>query len=353
MQTNSLPEHQLELFQSVLKAVRTGVIVFDAEQRIVLWNKWVEQHARLGASEVLGKTFSEVFPDMVNGRTHIAIGDALANNFASLISQTLNKAPFPLYAKPADLASGMRMQQAVHVMPLDVGSLPRHCLVQIGDVSLAVARERKLREMAVELESQTLVDGLTGIANRRRFDLHLEDEFRRAKRHAAPISLIMIDVDSFKPYNDNYGHQRGDDCLIRIATALNSVLNRSRDLVARYGGEEFAVILPDTNAEGALQVAEAMRLEVENLALAHAHSIVAGHVTVSAGVSTLMPEHAAKTGSLVHSADRALYQAKRSGRNCVVVQAENRLKGNNNSSNNTNSNTTGSTISNGTVDSTG
>ncbi|NEX61647.1 sensor domain-containing diguanylate cyclase [Noviherbaspirillum galbum] len=317
----------LDLLQGVFKAVRTGLIVFDGEQRIVLWNNWVEQHSGLKAASVVGKPFAAVFPDMVNGRTHIAIGESLVNNFASLISQTLNKAPFPLYNTPADLATGTRMQQAVHVMPLDVPGAARHCLVQISDVSMAVARERKLREMAVELESQTFVDGLTGIANRRRFDLHLEDEFRRAKRSATPISLIMIDVDSFKPYNDNYGHQRGDDCLLRLATGLGSVLHRSRDLVARYGGEEFAVILPDTNADGALLVAEAMRIEVEAMALAHAYSNVAPHVTVSLGVATMVPEQLAKTGSLVHAADRALYQAKRSGRNCVVVAGERKLGG--------------------------
>jgi diguanylate cyclase (GGDEF)-like protein len=313
---------QLSLLQGVLKAVRAGIIVFDAEQRVVLWNHWMEQHSRHPAQEVIGRTFSEVFPDMIDGRTHVAVMAALQNNFASLLSQTLNKAPFPLYVNPADADNGVRMQQAVHVMPLDVAALPRHCLVQITDVSLAVSRERKLREMAVELESQTLVDGLTGIANRRRFDLHLEDEFRRAKRNVSPISLIMIDVDYFKNYNDNYGHQRGDECLATLAGALSRVLNRARDLVARYGGEEFTVVLPDTNEDGALQVAEAMRAEVEALAVEHAWSGVAPHVTISLGVSTVVPEHTTKTGTLIHAADRALYQAKRSGRNCVVVYAD-------------------------------
>lgn len=326
MPTNSCPEMHLHLLSSVLKAVRTGIIVFDQDQRIVLWNSWIEQHARLEADFVLGKTFAEVFPDMQDSRTHIAMEGALKNNLASLLSQTLHKSPFPLYANPADAAKGIRMQQAVHVMPLQVGGLPPHCMVQVSDVSAAVARERKLREMAVELESQTFVDGLTGIANRRRFDLHLEDEFRRAKRNAAPISLIMIDVDCFKDYNDNYGHQLGDEALIRIATALSSVLHRSRDLVSRYGGEEFAVILPETNAEGALQVAESMRTEVEALALEHAHSRVSSQVTASVGVATLVPEHAAKTGNLIHAADRALYQAKRAGRNCVVVYGEAKKK---------------------------
>jgi diguanylate cyclase (GGDEF)-like protein len=313
---------QLGLLQGVLKAVRTGIIVFDAEQRIVLWNNWVEQHSRLPADSVIGKAFTEVFPDMTDGRTHVAITEALRNNFASLLSQTLNKAPFPLYSTPADAAAGARMQQAVHVMPLHVETLPRHCLVQITDVSMAVSRERKLREQAVELQSQSLVDGLTGIANRRRFDLHLDHEFRNAKRNASPLSLIMIDVDYFKNYNDNYGHQRGDECLVQIAASLDRVLNRANDLVARYGGEEFAVILPNTNEDGALQVAEAMRAEVESLTLAHAFSGVAEYVTVSLGVSTLTPEHLAKTSSLVRGADRALYQAKRSGRNCVVVHAD-------------------------------
>ncbi|WP_170942305.1 diguanylate cyclase, partial [Noviherbaspirillum denitrificans] len=164
--------------------------------------------------------------------------------------------------------------------------------------------------------------GLTGIANRRRFDLHLEDEFRRAKRNASPLSLIMIDVDSFKDYNDNYGHQRGDQCLAQIAGALGGVLNRSSDLVARYGGEEFTVVLPDTNEDGAMQIAEAMRAEIEALNIEHAHSRVAKFVTISLGVSTVVPEHLSNTGSLIHAADRALYQAKRSGRNCVVTYSD-------------------------------
>jgi diguanylate cyclase (GGDEF)-like protein len=310
------------LLEGVLKAIRTAIIVFDPDERVVLWNQWMEQHSLLPAKAVLGRRFGEIFPDMVDGRAHLALREALHNNFASLLSQTLNKAPFPLYANAADAQSGTRMQQAVQVMPLDVALLPRHCMVQVTDVSMAVARERKLREQAVELQSQTLVDGLTGIANRRRFDLHLNDEFRRAKRNASSTSLIMIDVDYFKAYNDHYGHQQGDDCLERIATALNSMLQRSRDLVARYGGEEFTVILPDTDREGALQMAHALRTKVQAMAIPHAGSAIAPCVTISLGLSTLVPESTTKMASLIHAADRALYQAKRSGRNCVVAAEE-------------------------------
>lgn len=317
---------QLSLLQGVLKTVRAGIVVIDAEQRIVFWNQWMEQHSTLSADRIQGKPFAEVFPDMVDGRTHVAIRAALENNFASLLSQTLNKSPFPLYANPADAATSARMQQAVHVMPLEVAEQPRHCVVQIADVSMAVAREKKLRELATELESQTLVDVLTGIANRRRFDLHLDDEFRRAKRNATPLSLIMIDVDYFKDYNDHYGHQHGDQCLVQIAGALSSVLKRSCDLVARYGGEEFTAVLPETNEDGAMQIAEAMRAEVEALNIEHARSGAADFVTISLGVSTLVPEHLSKTGNLIHAADRALYQAKRSGRNCVVMYSDAKKK---------------------------
>jgi diguanylate cyclase (GGDEF)-like protein len=310
---------QLYLINSVLRAVKVGLIVLDSEQRVVLWNQWMEQHSHIRADAAIGRSFIDIFPEMLDGRTHAAIKAALADNFASLISQTLNKTPFPLYTSTADEASGVRIQQAVQVIPIEVAALPRHCLVQITDVSMAVARDKKLREQAVEFQTQTFSDGLTGIANRRRFDLHLEDEFRRAKRVASPLSMIMMDVDHFKNYNDNYGHQRGDQCLILIAAALSRKLGRPCDLVARYGGEEFVAVLPDTNADGALKLAESMRAEVEALALEHAYSEVASHVTISLGVVTQIPQSDTVTSDLIGAADTALYRAKHEGRNCVVV----------------------------------
>jgi diguanylate cyclase (GGDEF)-like protein len=309
---------QFDLLESVLKAVRVGIVVLDSDQRVVLWNQWMEQHSELSAPAVLGKTFAEVFPQMIGSRTDLAIQAALRNNFASLISQTLNKMPFPLHIAAGDGAP-VPMQQAVQVMPIAIAAGARHCLIQITDVTLAVARDRKLREQAVGLQAQIFSDGLTGIANRRRFDLHLEDEFRRAKRNGVPLTLIMIDVDSFKNYNDNYGHQRGDECLIRIAAALSRTVGRPCDLVARYGGEEFGVILPDTSAEGAQRIAESMRAEVEALEIGHAYSDVAPHVTISLGVVTQVPHPGIAASHMIGAADRALYRAKHSGKNCVAA----------------------------------
>lgn len=318
---NGIQEFKPGLLGSVLHAVRVGMIVLDADERIVFWNQWMEQHAFCPAAAVLGKTFVELYPELTNGRAHGAIRGALKSNLASLISQTLNKAPFPLFANAEDKEHGTRIQQAVQVVPIELPLQP-HCLVQITDVSMAVAREKQLRELAMELQSQIFIDGLTGIPNRRRFDEHLESEFRRAKRAGSPLSLAMIDVDSFKNYNDNYGHQKGDDCLILIAAALTRIAGRPCDLVARYGGEEFMAVLPDTNADGAYALAEAMRAEVESLALEHAHSSVAQHVTISIGLLTQIPSHNTAISHMVGAADRALYQAKRSGRNRVVVHGD-------------------------------
>jgi len=313
---------QLNLLDSVLKAVKVGTIVLDSDQRVVFWNRWMEQHSRMTAEEVMGKKFVELFPDLEQGRTHDAIRGALANNFASLISQTLNKAPFPFYVPSADPKQKVRIQQAVQVMPIEVATMSRHCLVQITDVSMAVEREKQLREKTQELESQSFTDGLTGIANRRYFDSYMEDEFRRAKRAVTPLSLIMLDVDYFKNYNDNYGHQKGDQTLIQVAAALGSVINRSGDLLARYGGEEFAAILSNTNADGAHRMAEEMRAIVEAQAIEHGYSKVAKCITISLGVATMLPTLDSSTTSLIDSADRALYQAKASGRNRVIIHGD-------------------------------
>ncbi|MBI3966977.1 MAG: diguanylate cyclase [Chloroflexi bacterium] len=188
------------------------------------------------------------------------------------------------------------------------------------------AREKSLLEVTAELaranerlEQISSLDGLTGIPNRRQFDRVLLLEWRRAARSGAPLAMAMIDVDCFKAYNDTYGHQMGDDCLKRVALTLFETLHRAGDLVARYGGEEFAAILPQTDVEGALIVAEAMRTRVADLAIPHRNSSVAEHVTISVGLATSVPEGAAPPESLIESADKALYRSKKLGRNRVTL----------------------------------
>lgn len=184
---------------------------------------------------------------------------------------------------------------------------------------------RALHDMQIELEKTnkelqrlTSLDGLTGIANRRRFDEYLDQEWMRAARGNKVVSLILMDIDHFKTYNDNYGHQGGDEVLRRVAQAIDQGTNRPGDLAARYGGEEFAIILPDTDPDGAEIVAEKIRQSVEKLGIPHAHSSAADYVTISMGVASVIPREGILPSMLIVAADEALYEAKHTGRNRFV-----------------------------------
>ncbi|SLM30058.1 Response regulator receiver modulated diguanylate cyclase (fragment) [Desulfamplus magnetovallimortis] len=170
------------------------------------------------------------------------------------------------------------------------------------------------------LEKFAFIDALTEIPNRRQFDSVLEQEWNRAIRSSYPISLILADIDHFKLYNDTYGHGKGDDCLHNVAQAMSRSLRRSSDFVARYGGEEFAVVLPDTDAFHAIETANNLLASIDRMAIPHESSPVADCVTVSMGVSTMVPdtENCANVKNLIEDADKKLYEAKSSGRHVVI-----------------------------------
>ncbi|TGE34369.1 response regulator [Desulfosporosinus sp. Sb-LF] len=186
------------------------------------------------------------------------------------------------------------------------------------------ARELELLEVTRQLEAanktlrhRSLSDGLTGVANRRHFDEVLLNELGRSKRDKHPLSFVMLDIDFFKLYNDTYGHLQGDDCLRKVALAAQNTLKRTGDFLARYGGEEFAVILPNTDSEGALTLANEIRLAIENLRIPHSASKCKDIVTISLGVATLHPGEDITHEELIKLADQALYLSKESGRNKV------------------------------------
>lgn len=308
-----------DLSMRALNLVNSGVIVLDARHNIVLWNGWMVPRSGRAAARVRERSLFEVFPELRGSRVEAAVLAALTDDTSTAISQTESRAPFPL--REAGSFDGPRIDQAVTVTPFREGE-QRYCMIEIRDVSGTVEREKRLLDHAESLRARSYVDGLTGIANRRYFDVALDRELRRAQRMKSELSLLLIDIDSFKAYNDHFGHQQGDTCLATVAQALAAKLKRPADVAARYGGEEFAAILPDTSLEQARLHANAIREHVAGLALPHAPAAHWPMVTLSIGVASFDRERLHEVPALIEAADKALYAAKHGGRNRVVVDGD-------------------------------
>jgi len=210
------------------------------------------------------------------------------------------------------------IRDVVHVKRTAEGEV--ECLVGfMFDISERKKTEQKLIDLQKELEQLSFKDGLTGVANRRMFDSVMELEWHNAKRHRQPLSLIMIDIDYFKQYNDHYGHLQGDECLKRVSQALDEAATRSRDFIARFGGEEFVLVLPDSDAESAATVAERCRKAIFKLQIPHAKSEVSQLLTISLGVGSVVPGPDDELMDFIETVDKRLYLAKQSGRNAIVA----------------------------------
>lgn len=188
----------------------------------------------------------------------------------------------------------------------------------------AIALERA--SVFEETLRHSVTDGLTGLGNRRQFDLRLNQEWESAQRNLRSLALILVDIDFFKKYNDAYGHLNGDECMRKIASVLMSVRRRQYDVAARYGGEEFALILPDSRVKDAEKRAEALRKKIAMLEIPHRRSAVSKVVTVSMGVAAIVPTASSSPADLIAMADQALYEAKEQGRNRVVISLDDKLR---------------------------
>jgi diguanylate cyclase (GGDEF)-like protein len=209
------------------------------------------------------------------------------------------------------------VDQAFSVGAVDYITKPIHWGVLRQRVRRLIQQVRLYQQLETanhELQRLAAIDGLTQVPNRRRFDEYLQQEWQRMLREQLPLSLILCDIDCFKLYNDTYGHQAGDDCLRQVAQVIQNSAKRAIDLPARYGGEEFAVVLPNTDQEGAILVAQDIQSGVKQLGIAHAASKVCDTVTVSLGVSNTIPSVITSPELLINAADKALYQAKAEGR---------------------------------------
>lgn len=192
------------------------------------------------------------------------------------------------------------------------------------DEAFQALRELKseLEKSNEELQKISSLDGLTGIANRRCFDEFIDKECLRSARENTCLSLILIDIDFFKFFNDNYGHLAGDTCLRQVASAMNEVVHRPADLIARYGGEEFVVVLPNTSLDGAVKLAGDLCDKIREAKIPHAYSSVTDHVTISVGVTSRIASEGVSSKDLIALADEALYQAKESGRDKYVISTK-------------------------------
>jgi diguanylate cyclase (GGDEF)-like protein len=302
---------------TVFDVVGFGLVLVDADARVVLWNGWMTRHSGIRASEALGRPLADVFGTAPSASFTAALRNALRYKLPVVLSNVLHRCPLPLYAQLSASESSERLAHAITLTPLTVAPWGPCCLIQVNDSSLSISREKILQKNSDRLSREVMTDGLTRAFSRGFFDQLYQQEFAQARRQSSKLSIIMVDVDFFKNYNDEYGHPAGDKVLIAVVQVMKEGLLRATDKLFRYGGEEFAVILPDCAQPKAMGIAEQLRLAVMALKLAHCKSETFAQVTISLGVSTLEPDVSCGAQALIEAADNALYAAKHHGRNCV------------------------------------
>ncbi len=299
-----------ECLKEAIEALPLGVAVYDQHDRLVLFNESATDMApyRYGG-ELIGQTFEAIIRRSLERG---AIADALGREEEWLRERLAGRGQL---SRPL-----LRSRSDGRWMHLYEISTPSGCLVMARlDVTELVQKSMALERSNQQLERLSATDGLTGLANRRQFDQHLYAEWQRSMRSRQPISLLLLDIDHFKRYNDHYGHLAGDACLRQVASILYDCAQRSGELVARYGGEEFALLLPGADADVAMTVAQRCMDEMARARIPHADSPVADSLTISIGVATVVANQELVPESLVRCADDALYRVKNGGRAHYIV----------------------------------
>jgi diguanylate cyclase (GGDEF)-like protein/PAS domain S-box-containing protein len=302
-------ERSVKLFQSIYEKAPIGVALLDSTGRPIISNLKLQEMLGYSENELSSMTFSD-FSDSEDATTNMALLDDLING--KIESYQLEKR---YYRKDGELIWG----DVTSALFSSTDPQSFFVIGMVADITKRKMAEQQLKKAYQEMEYLSNRDGLTNIANRRYFDQYLSSEWHRATRNSKLLSLIILDIDFYKPFNDTYGHLAGDNCLKQIAKILEESVNRSTDVAARYGGEEFAVILPETDLCGANVVANRILTAISALQIPHKGSHINKFVTVSIGVATTMPDMASEPVDLINKTDKALYQAKQNGRNRVAL----------------------------------
>ena len=312
---HTAPDHERAFANKLMQMLAIPAFVLDTRCKVMIWNRACERLTGVAGSEVLGT--SDHWRSFYDEPQPI-LADLVIQNRTDEIHQL-----YPRQVKPGRPANHLTAESWCDMPRIGRRYLAVDASPILDDDGTLVAVVQTLRDLTdekmaqIKLEQLATRDGLTGLANRRCFDDTLLAEWARAMRQAQPLSLLMVDVDNFKAYNDANGHLGGDECLKRIASAVSSEM-RANDLVARYGGEEFAVILPNQSLKGAAIVAERIRSRVERLQVPNRNA-AASHVTVSIGAATALAAQDSNPSQLVAIADAALYRAKHMGRNRISL----------------------------------
>jgi diguanylate cyclase (GGDEF)-like protein/PAS domain S-box-containing protein len=298
-----LLSRELAVLASIVEFSDDAIIGQSLEGIVTSWNS--------GAKKLFGYTEEDVAGRSVS----LLVPSDRSDEMPIIIAKIVNREPIEHYETLRLRKDGIMIDVSLTMSPIKNAS---------GKITGASAiyhdiRERKQTEEL--LRRLSTLDSLTGISNRRAFDISLDEEWKRAQRGGYKISMMMIDVDRFKRYNDAYGHIRGDECLRQIAQTLRQDAQRPGDLVARYGGEEFVVIFPMQEDHQAIRFSEKMCKDIEALKIPHEKSDISDYVTVSIGVASMIPTQDISQVDLIKSADVALYKAKNAGRNGVSVAA--------------------------------
>lgn len=311
--------NEFHWLMDVLQNIDVGLVVLDLDVKIKLWNSFMQNHSAKLPSDVLEQSIFDVFPELPEAwfRRKLQSVSVLHNAAFTTWEQRPYLFRFNNYRPVTGIAEFM--YQNCTILPLtDARGQVNHICLIVYDVTEVAVNRIQLQKANALLHTISRTDGLTGLLNRKTWEQILVQDYKRYQRYKHPCSLIMFDIDHFKKINDGYGHPAGDEVIRRTAQILRDILRES-DIAGRYGGEEFAVILPDTDVNGARMVSERIRTAIEASSVHYEKNMI--NYTISLGVAELSPEIKSPT-LWIEAADKGLYDAKRGGRNQTAIHTK-------------------------------